>query len=411
MTELTAYAEKLRAKFSVKRRQARMLVTRGNNEDVPHNKFGAQIVADYRAIFEPEDMKDREFIAKHAYIKSSHREQHADEIDRIVANAFSISIPNSKPIRDTGRADEIVQALKRGRHLENQILLLIGKRGSGKTTFVDYLRVQRLPQDIRDRTVWIHLNLNDAPKGRIDLQQWILKELVAKLEQSAPGTNFNSPETTMKLYSNEIRELRSRVLFNLREGSDAYNARLTDALSDLHKDLLRRAQALKWYLATQRDKLLIVVFDNCDKRDRDDQLDCFEVARYIQKEIESLIVLPIRDVTYHLHKDDPPLDASANSLVFTIAAPRLSKIMGRRIELILDQLRANSKAPTLEYSLESGIKVQYPRNDLGFYLSALYQSLYTHDKLIRSIVLGLAGNDIRRAIKIFFGIHPKWIHF
>lgn len=394
-------ADEVRCRDSVKRRQARMLATGANNEEVPHNSFGAKIVADYRAVFEPENMKDREFVAKHAYIRSRHREQSADEIDRIVASAFSVSVPEAQPIRDTGRADEIMRVLTKGRKLENQILMLVGKRGAGKTTFVDYLRVSKLPQDIRDRTLWIHLNLNDAPKGRTELQSWVIKELVSRLEASSPNTDFNSPKVTRSLFKKEMHEFESRVLFNLERDSAEYRSRITDFLATKHEDQLSRAQALKHFLAVQKGKLLIVVFDNCDKRDRDDQLDCFEAARYVQKELECLIVLPIRDITYHLYRHEPPLDATSNALVFTIAAPRLSKIMARRIELILDQLMAGSKDTVLEHTLAGGVTVQYPKNDLGFYLTALYQSLYTHDKLIRSIVVGLSGNDIRGAIKIF----------
>ncbi len=397
---LNQHASRLKALLRVFREQARKQIVGSNNEEVPHNKFGAQIVADYRTIFEPEDMKDREFIAKNAYIRSHHREQHADEIDRVMASAFNVSVPGSKPIRDTGRPDEIVSVLNRGRHLENQILLLVGRRGSGKTTFVDYLRVHRLPNDILDRTVWVHLNLNDAPKGKETLQAWVTKEIVVGLEASARDIDFNSSQVTRAVFSKEILELQSRVLFVYEEGSEAYNNKLADALYKWHTDFTVRARALKRYLATQRRKLLVIVFDNCDKRDRDDQLDCFEAARYIQREIECLIILPIRDVTYHLCKDVPPLDASANSLVFTISSPRLSKIISRRFELILEQMNVSSSQSKLEVKL-AGTTVSYPKTELGYFLGALYKSLYVHDKLIRSVVLGLAGNNTRKAIKIF----------
>ena len=45
--------------------------------------------------------------------------------------------------------------------------------------------------------------------------------------------------------------------------------------------------------------------------------------------------------------------------------------------------------------------MRYPATELGCYLASIFRSLYEYDRIIRSLILGLAGRDIRRAMEIF----------
>jgi S1 RNA binding domain len=55
----------------------------------------------------------------------------------------------------------------------------------------------------------------------------------------------------------------------------------------------------------------------------------------------------------------------------------------------------------MSYTLDSGIKVVYPPTEVGFYLACLYRSLFEHDQLLRRMLVGLAGKNIRKAMEIF----------
>ena len=47
------------------------------------------------------------------------------------------------------------------------------------------------------------------------------------------------------------------------------------------------------------------------------------------------------------------------------------------------------------------MRVVYPATELGLYLASLFKSLYEHDRLLRRMLIGLAGKNIRRAMEIF----------
>ena len=369
------------------------------DEDVGYNDFGSKLAIDFRHVFNPESRKDRSHIVRNAYVPSQRRDHYVDEIDRIIKTAVSVFVPGGKLIDNTEAPDELLNALRAGRTLENEIMLLVGARGAGKSTFIDYCREVRLPPDLLESTLWVNLNLNGAPSERSLLERWLLDETVAGLRQAHPSVDFD--QDIQKVFSVEVNRLKKGALAVLDPKSEAYKTRLADQLLALQSDPVSHAKAMSRYLAGERSKLLVVVFDNCDKRERDEQLQAFQSARWLQQQIRCLVVLPIRDVTYDTYKDQPPLDTMIKDLVFRIDSPSFTHILSKRLNLVLDELSAGSKSKVLEYTLSNGIRVRYPANELGYYLSCIFSSLYEYDRLIRTLILGLAGGDIRRAMEIF----------
>ena len=65
-------------------------------------------------------------------------------------------------------------------------------------------------------------------------------------------------------------------------GSSSRWQHLANLLAALKQDHVVTIRCLEQYLCTGRGRLLIIVLDNCDKRDRDEQLLMFQVAKYIQ---------------------------------------------------------------------------------------------------------------------------------
>jgi hypothetical protein len=369
------------------------------NEDVGYNDFGSKLALDFRHVFNPESRRDRVHIVRNAYVPSQRREHYVDEIDRIIQSAIPNPTPGVKRIKDTANPTEIISALRAGRSLENEIILLVGPRGAGKTTFVDYCREVKLPPDILRATVWVHLNLNNAPFEKSLRERWLLEQTIESLTVAHPDVDFE--KDIQKVFAVEISKLKRGPLAVLDPNSESFQVRIADQLLSLLSDPLAHAKAMVRYLAAERGKTLVVVFDNCDKRERDQQLHAFESARWLQQQIRCVVFLPIRDVTYELYRNEPPLDTMIKDLVFRIDPPSFTSILSKRLDLILAEVTRNSKEKMLEFKLDNGIPVRYPATEIGFYLASIFKSLYGHDRLIRSLIHGLAGKDIRRAMEIF----------
>jgi hypothetical protein len=276
------------------------------NEEIGHNSFGAKIALEYRHLFNPASRAERAYIVKNAYVPSKRREQYAEPIDKFIRAAAPPSVSGATILRDSGDPDEIIARLRSRKALEHQILLIVGSVGAGKSIFVDYLSEVKLPDDIRDATIWVHTDLNFAPLDKDKIYDWLIKQIVMSLPEALHEVDFDSIDTLKKLYSVEIRKLEKGPLALLEKGSSEYNKSLSDQILKLQSDLLGTAKAMERYICAERSKLLIIVLDNCDKRNRDEQLLMFQVAQWLQQQLHSLIILPIRDVTYDTHLTQPP---------------------------------------------------------------------------------------------------------
>lgn len=219
---------------------------------------------------------------------------------------------------------------------------------------------------------------------------------------NAPAVDFDDFETLQKIFGYELSLLKKGPLAILDPESVEYRVRIADRLTQLQSDSLAMAKGIASFLCSGPNLLLVTVLDNCDKRSRDEQLMMFQVAQWVQAEFRCLVVLPLRDVTFDLHRHDPPLDTALKQFVFRIEPPQFSDVLQARVRLALAEIaRASSSASVLTYQLPNGITVTYPAEDQALYLASILRSLYAHDRFVRQVMTGLAGRDVRRALEIF----------
>lgn len=372
------------------------------NEELPQNTFGATIVGDYGHIFNPKSPEDRAYIVRNAYIPSFRRQRFVEPIDRLIRAAVTPITATIPILSDTSNPTELTAALRERRSLENQILLLVGSVGSGKSTFIDHLSVVALPQDLRDRTIWLRINLNEAPLSKETAYNWIATSIVDEFRRLFPETDFDEIAALEKVFAPELNALRKGALSLFSPTSAEHLTRLADALMRLQGEPLTWAKCMARYLCAGPGRLLIVVLDNCDKRTRDEQLTMFQIAQWVQHEFRGLVVLPLRDVTFDLHRHEPPLDTALKGLVFRIEPPPFIDVLQARVRLALREMQENAAtAQTLSYHLPNGIRVTYPASDQAKYLASILESLYAHDRFVRQVMTGLAGRDVRRALELF----------
>ncbi len=371
------------------------------NEEVGTNSFGNNIALDYQHLFNPTTSEERAYIVQEAYISTKSRERYIDPIDKIVRAAIPPSETDSTVVY-SDNPKEIIQKLKdkTNINLEHKILLLIGGVGSGKSTFVDYLRYKAIPEEIIKDTSWLRVDMNEAPLETSMIYDWICDQMILEFKKANSEIDFDDLDNLMKLYSVEINRFQKGVGRLLE--SKEYNVELYKEITKLQSDKKQTVKSYLRYLCAEKGKLGILVLDNCDKRVRDEQLLMFQAAQWIQHEFRCLIFLPLRDITYDNHRHEPPLDTALKDLVFRIEPPGFQEVLVARIKLALKEMQEKSKdAKTLEYKLPNSIRVTFPANKLAYFLTSILKSLFVHDNYLRWMIVGLAGRDIRKAMEIF----------
>jgi hypothetical protein len=87
---------------------------------------------------------------------------------------------------DTAESSELTEIIQRVKEMQrNELVLLVGTKGAGKTTFIDRFFADVLPSTIRDGCVVVRLDLSRSG-GRADqIATWLDEHFLAALEKAA----------------------------------------------------------------------------------------------------------------------------------------------------------------------------------------------------------------------------------
>lgn len=368
------------------------------SQTVGQNSFGSNVSLEYKYLFNPDSIEDRESIVKNAYVESKRKQSHVSPIDKLIRAAIPKSMIDAKPVHDTTSPKEIINEICNTNKVKNEILLLIGSVGSGKSTFTDYLRSVALPYSLASRTDWVNANLNNAPLSKDLIYEWLVSEIKNAIKKKYKKIDFDHIDTIMEIYNKELDIIKKGRASLYPKDSEKYKDIIYQELERLQRDSTGTLKSMIEYIYNKSNKLFVIVLDNCDKRNRDDQLLMFEVATWLKVTFPCMIFLPLRDSTYDQYCNEPPLDTVIKDLVFRIDPPLLERVVYSRLKYALREI--NNKKEKFYYYLPNNARVECNRNEVGVYMNCIVTSLF-QDNLFRRIITGLAGRNIRKGLEIF----------
>ncbi|WP_294205345.1 type I restriction endonuclease [uncultured Chryseobacterium sp.] len=361
-----------------------------------NNSFGENIAIQYKHIFNPEMEGEKIDLVKNAYVVVDKHESHINPIDRLIRKKLNPFATDATLVQNTESPTEIIEKLKTINSFNNQVLLLIGSVGSGKSTFTTYLREVALDENLSQSLVWITIDLNNAPVSSEEIYRWLKKHILENLRSTFKKIDFDSLEIIKEVFEEDINKFE-KLGGLLGKGSEKYNEELYKILQDCIANTEKFINGIIENFILKNNKNLIIVLDNCDKRTLQEQLLMFEVANWIKDSINCIVFLPLRDTTYDHFKNEKPLDTVVKDLTFRIIPASLEKILYSRIKYAT---RLNEKLQTGHYFLDNGMKVFYPKSEEIYYLRSILKSLFQNN-FFKKTMIALAGSDIRIGIEIF----------
>lgn len=374
---------------------------RVQNEEMIENSFGRTLVFDYRNIFDPETEEDRTLIVRNAYIASAKREQHIEPMYREIlrystpSNAAATTIATEAPAEFVNKLSERI--IKKNDAYS--LMILIGNVGSGKTTFTRYFRqvfLANVHPELNNRCEWLYLNMNFAPVAADEIYSWVKKEIMSGILAENRQIDFENYEIIKKILKPIIDRFRKGAGSLLTDDLTTYNYELYKTIAEAQNDQDSYLEYLISFIKSEFLHIPIIVLDNCDKRNKEEQLLMFEVAQWLRTRFQCVVLLPMRDTTYDLYKNEPPLDTVVKDLVFRIDPPDLMKVLQARLDFITRMIEPQDTI----YILENGIQVQRKKSELTDYFRALMVSI-RKDTWLANIFFRLSDRNTRRGIQIF----------
>lgn len=374
---------------------------RVQNEELEENTFGRTFVFENRNIFDPKTERDMGLIVENAYVPSVKREQHIEPIYKEIKKFELPSMKNST-LLSTDAPVELVQKMNQRIEEKNEaysLMLLIGNVGSGKTTFIRYFKKMFLEDKypyLANQCDWVFLNMNFAPISGTEIYDWIKNNIINEIKANHKDIAFSDIELIKKIFRKEIRDFDTGIGALLKNSKEEYNKELFRLLKDKLENATTYLDAILSYLRETKQTLPIVVLDNCDKRSKDEQLLMFQVAEWIRTTFKCIVILPMRDSTYDLYRNEPPLDTVVKDLVFRIDPPDLLKVIQARLDYII---RITNQTEST-YVLKNGINVSIQRSELIEYFRCILLAIRSN-RSAADIFYKLSDRNTRNGIQLF----------
>lgn len=374
---------------------------RVQNEELEENSFGRTFVLENRSIFDPETEEERGAIVENAYVPSAKREQHIEPLYKEIRKFELPSKKNTTPLA-TSEPTELVEKISQRVDHKNEVyslLLLVGNVGSGKTTFVRYFKrvfLDKQYPELAKQCDWVFLNMNSAPLTTNEIYSWLKREIISQLQSTYRKVDFSSLEVIQKIFRKEIRSFEKGLGQLLVDDKISYQKELYNMLKSKTDDTSVYLESLLCFFKENYGSLPIVVLDNCDKRNKSEQLLMFQVAQWLRTTYKCIVFLPMRDSTYDQYRDEPPLDTVVKDLVFRIDPPDLLKVIQARLDYII---RITNQIEST-YILKNGITVSIKKSELIEYFKCIMLAIRTN-RMASNIFYRLSDRNTRNGIQLF----------
>jgi hypothetical protein len=283
----------------------------------------------------------------------------------------------------------------------SRVQLIIGSVGAGKSTFVQRYYRFLMSKDAAARTRWAFINFNVMPPTTAHLQDWIAETFIQSFATENKLELYDL-KTLEKIFSVELNQFDRGPAKQLKQlNAPVYATKRADLIESLYRNATKLTQCVARHFSGERGLGLVVVFDNVDRRSRDQQLQIFEAAQWFKDITRALVLVNLRDSTFEAHRDEPPLDAFVNAINFYIKPPRFAQVIRKRLELVLEGLPSEVNTQQ-KYTQESGATIRYPASRLGEFLLNIYLSLFDRRSMhVAAAIEALVAKDVRRALGMF----------
>ncbi|MDB4945845.1 MAG: hypothetical protein JWP97_5379 [Labilithrix sp.] len=335
------------------------------------------------------DMLDR------CYVASEVTDDYVRRLESFAGFTLPTALPASTLIKrglvDANAFDDTAPA-------DGTPILIVGRAGSGKSTFLAVMRKRLASQLRRSDRVQLHLDL--LPKTQIHAEHFdhdrlideVSTDLLGEAEAQYPGLNPYEHALLKEVFAREIQRLRSS-LSQAAKDSPEMDARIDACIQDHLKSPLNHLKAYLGYLRTKRDIQVSIFIDNVDRGTTEFERVIFQLSQTLAHNTKATVVTSLRDTTFQDGTLLGFLDVGRYT-VFHITPPSFSEVARLRFEYVRARLREDA-ALSLRFSRTCG---GAPSAAVFDFAEMLSDVVLGENKEIEACIQALAGTNIRRAL-------------
>jgi hypothetical protein len=365
---------------------------------VNSNKYAGPLSSLSRKFLGPIPFSDKDFM-DNCYVSNK---GHYDELQKNVSGFLHDSLTpyfKNQGFREftddkAGGAfgNNIIKAIKQ-ENLDN-VMILFGGRGSGKSTFLKRFLFHSRPVEINMYSEIALVDLIDSAQTKETLSE----EIWSKVKKGIDKENLStaSRDELLKLFSDEFDVYQKQILAGLKEESEEYQRLVRAFLSENINDtkLFCEKISLKYKI---KNKGLIIFLDNMDQLSPELQELCYLTSIEIAKKLSCLVIISMREERFYLAKTKGALDAY-HTPGFHLSAPVIPEVIIKRLNYIIEKLKF-----TVDPDLEYGIKTDADLRVITDFLNICIYQLKNKESHLSRFLRYATHGDVRQALEFFKG--------
>jgi energy-coupling factor transporter ATP-binding protein EcfA2 len=286
----------------------------------------------------------------------------------------------------------VTTSLQQGR--KNEVIVLFGGKGSGKSTFLRKLLYHKTPAYIKKHSKVAIVNLLDTTESEEIIRSEALEQTIAALDSD--GILKGDRDQLLYLFSDKYSLAKKQVLFGYEENSEKLNEKTNELVDEWLRDREYCAERIARYWKDRHHGLIIAI-DNTDQFQPQIQDHCFALARELSSKLDCLVIISMREERYHTSKIRGILDAF-NINGFHIASPFPELVFQKRIEYVLSVISNKEKQKKLFVDIEDERIKEYIQ-----FFKILQKSFKDRKSPLNRFLAASAHGNIRLALDLFRG--------
>lgn len=286
---------------------------------------------------------------------------------------------------------QIIRTIKQ-ENLDN-VMILFGGRGSGKSTFLKRFLFHQRPIELDMFSRISLVDLIDSPQAVETLTQEIWLRVLKNIDQDNLRTSDR--DILLNLFSDEFEIYKKQIIGNLEQGTK-YENLVREFIIKHISDTKSFAEKVSTYWKT-KNKGLIIFLDNMDQLSVDLQDTCYLTAVEIARKLSCLVIISMREERFYNAKTKGVLDAY-HTPGYHLSAPIVPDVLVKRLKYIIEKLDT-----TTDYETEFGIKSLLDLNIIKNFLQICTYQLQKNDSYLSKFIRFATHGDVRQALEFFKG--------
>jgi hypothetical protein len=353
-------------------------------------------------IFVDEVEDDEEFI-KACFVETLETKKNKDEIEKL----FEDNAPNLSEVNPTKNTVNL--ALNISQEIDSygisikessppKPIVIVGSKGAGETTFINYLFKKKLEIDILKKFPYVYIDFRKYFNHENTFDTKIITNDVLKaLYEKYPDLELHSNKALKRIYFKEIKMNTESIWeeFN-KNDQDTYRKKLSNFLEEMIKDSSTHLDMISKYLIRDHRLRLIIIIDNADQFDQKIQEDVFLFANSLSKKSHCGIFVSLREGYYYKWRNSPPFDAFESN-VYHVTVPSYAEILQKRINYTL--FKIEEKLDSFQNG-NSELRQEFQR--VIEFLSSIKNSVFDESNFdIIEFLSRTTFPNIREGLKVF----------